>query len=185
MVVVKVIALVLSLGMDTLTVSASLGALQMQNRLTIALTFVAFESGMPIVGLLVGDALGHALGTWTALAGGLLLLGVAGWLTFFERRDEEIDASRHVLVGWTLVATALSVSLDELAVGFSLGMIGVPRAATIVLIACQTFAVTWLGMRLGGVMIRWIEPWGDKIAAGVLAALGLGIVLKAVFQLLR
>ncbi|WP_279306858.1 manganese efflux pump [Paenibacillus pseudetheri] len=45
--------------------------------------------------------------------------------------------------------SALSISLDELAVGFSIGLIDVPVALTILLIALQAFIFTFLGLAFG------------------------------------
>ncbi len=54
MVVVKMIALVLSLGMDNLLVSLSLGMARTRGTLKIALAFVSVEALMPLVGLVIG-----------------------------------------------------------------------------------------------------------------------------------
>lgn len=53
---------------------------------------------------------------------------VAIWLMFFEDEDGEEEKLERNLVGWTLITTAFSISLDELAVGFSIGLVGVPVA---------------------------------------------------------
>jgi putative Mn2+ efflux pump MntP len=42
----------------------------------------------------------------------------------------------------------LSISLDELAIGFSLGLLRLPAAPVIALIALQALIVTQLGLRL-------------------------------------
>ncbi len=62
---------------------------------------------------------------------------------FFENEDQQEEKLERNLVGWTLITTAVSISLDELAVGFSLGFVGVPTALTIFLIALQAFIFTF------------------------------------------
>jgi manganese efflux pump family protein len=47
------------------------------------------------------------------------------------------------------VALGVSISLDELAIGFTLGLLGLPVVPVIALIAVQTFVVTQVGMRIG------------------------------------
>jgi manganese efflux pump family protein len=55
---------VLPLGLDTFAVSAALGmrGLPSQQRLRVSLLMSGFEAAMPIVGLLLGHALGHLIG---------------------------------------------------------------------------------------------------------------------------
>jgi len=183
-VIVKMVALVLSLGIDTLMMSISLGFLETPGKVKIALTFAGAEALMPIVGLIIGQTAGRVIGDWTSLVGGLALVAMAGWLMFFEDEDDEEEKLERELVGWTLVLTALSISLDELAVGFSIGMIGVPVAWTIVLIAVQAFLLTLVGLTFGGKLKRYVGEWAEKFAGLVLGVLGLWITIEAVVHLL-
>jgi putative Mn2+ efflux pump MntP len=59
--VVKLVLFVLPLGLDTFAVSAALGmrVLPRRERLKVSLLMAAFEMTMPVVGLLVGHALGQ------------------------------------------------------------------------------------------------------------------------------
>ena len=60
----KLILFVLPLGLDTFAVSAALGirGLPSRQRLRVSLLMSSFEMAMPVVGLLVGHALGHLVG---------------------------------------------------------------------------------------------------------------------------
>lgn len=60
---VKLVLFVLPLGLDTFAVSAALGVagLPKQQRLKISLLPPDFEMAMPVIGLLIGHALGHAI----------------------------------------------------------------------------------------------------------------------------
>ena len=56
----KLLAFVLPLGLDSFAVAAAIGASQvttMWQRLRISLVFVIFEGGMPLIGLGLGTAL--------------------------------------------------------------------------------------------------------------------------------
>ncbi len=57
---VKLIALVLPLGLDTFAVAAALGVagLEPKRRLRLSLLMTGFEAGMPLVGLALGAPLG-------------------------------------------------------------------------------------------------------------------------------
>lgn len=185
MIIVKMVALVLSLGMDTVMVSISMGFRQTRGTVKIALTFVGAEAVMPIFGLVVGQTAGRAIGDWASLIGGLALLGVAVWLIFFEDEDDEEEKLENDLAGWTLILTALSISLDELAVGFSIGMIGVPVALTIILIALQAFIFTLVGLTFGANLKRYLGEWAEKFAGLILGMLGIWITSDAMVHLLH
>jgi len=61
---ITLLGLVLPLGLDTFAVAAALGmaGLPREQRLRVTLLFTAFETWMPLVGLVGGGAVGGALG---------------------------------------------------------------------------------------------------------------------------
>ncbi|MGV3487099.1 MAG: manganese efflux pump MntP family protein [Tuberibacillus sp.] len=183
MMFLKMIALILSLGMDTLMLSVSLGFVPTKGKVRMALTFASAEALMPLIGLFIGKGAGHLIGNWASLVGGLALIAVAVWLIFFEDEDEEEEKLERSLVGWTLILTALSISIDELAVGFSIGLVGVPIVLTIVLIAIQAFVFTFLGLTLGSKLKVYLGEWAEKLAGIVLGLLGLWILIEAASQM--
>ncbi|WP_379346275.1 manganese efflux pump MntP family protein [Paenibacillus sp. GCM10027629] len=177
------ILLILSLGIDTFLISTSLGVLKTKGKFKIAIVFACAEAIMPLIGFLIGNWAGILVGNWASLIGGVLLLGVAAWLIFFEDEDEEGEKLERNLVGWTLIVTAVSISLDELAVGFSIGLIEVPVALTILLIALQAFVFTFLGLTFGSKFKRFLGEWSEKVAGIVLGFLGFWIIIEAVLKL--
>ena len=180
------VALVLSLGIDTLMISISLGFIKTGSKVKIALAFSFAEALMPLVGLFVGRVAGELIGNFASLAGGIALVAVAVWLIFQanEHADEEKEEKlERNPVGWTLVVTALSVSVDELAVGFSIGLIGVPVPLTIALIALQAFVFTVLGLTFGSRLKPYLGEWAEKLAGIALGLLGLWILIGAGMRL--
>jgi manganese efflux pump family protein len=185
LVALKMIALILSLGMDTLMMSISLGFVQTKGKAKIALTFACAEALMPLIGLFIGKGAGRLIGNWASLVGGVALLAVAVWLIFFEDEDEEEEKLERNLVGWTLILMALSISLDELAVGFSIGLVGVPITLTIVLIALQAFVFTLAGLTFGSKLKPYLGEWAEKLAGVILGLLGIWILIDAIVQLVH
>jgi putative Mn2+ efflux pump MntP len=180
MVAMKMIALVLSLGMDTLMMSISLGMVETKGRVRIALTFAIAEALMPVVGFFLGKGAGQLIGDWAAIVGGLALLALAAWFIFF---DDDDDGHGRNLKGWTLIVTAISISLDELAVGFSVGLVGVPIVLTIILITMQALFFTVLGLTFGVKLKPYFGEWSEKLAGIVLALLGLYVLAGAMIHL--
>lgn len=180
---IATIVLFASLGLDTLAVAVGFGlsGLPRSRWLRLALTLAAFESGMPIVGLLVGQRLGPALGALaTYLAAGLLV--VIGLLAIREARADARRANQPSrppeAEARPLLLTGLSVGLDELAVGFSLGVLGVSLGPALGYIAVQALALTGVGLLLGERLGARLGARAELVSGVVLAALGLGLFLN-------
>jgi putative Mn2+ efflux pump MntP len=173
----KLIAVILPLGLDTLGVAVTLGiaGLPRASRTRIALLFAAFETAMPLVGVALGLPLGHAIGGVADYLAAALLVAL-GLYMLREGGEHEDDGERLLSmtrrgVGGAL-ALGVSISLDELAIGFSAGLLRLPLAATVIAIGAQAFLVTQIGLRLGArVGERWRES-AERVAALALIALG-------------
>src|SRR3954453_5039299 len=180
---IATLLLFLSLGLDAFAVAVGLGlaGLPRERWVRICLTFAAFEGLMPIVGLLVGQGLSETLGAVADYLAAGLLVGV-GPLTSREALsgdDDEIPEAAE-LQGMKLVLTGLSVSLDELAVGFSLGVLDVPVGPALAYVAVQAFAVTFLGLWLGRRVGARLGNRAELAAGIVLVVLGVGLALGEV-----
>ncbi len=170
--VVKLLALVLSLGLDTLAVSVGIGLGRTAVRWKVALVFAAFEALMPLVGLAGGHWLGQLMGLWASGVGAALLIALGIYTLWFEDDDEEAGKVA-TLSGWALLAAAASVSLDELAVGFSLALVQVPVLITAALIAVQAFLVAWIGISFAQQLRRYLGERIEKVGGVAFVAVGL------------
>ena len=79
--------------------------------------------------------------------------------------------------GLALIALGISISLDELAIGFTIGLAHLPVTAVIIAIALQAFLAAQLGLAIGA---RIGERWRERAeqAAGI-ALILLGAYLIA------
>ncbi|WP_168122881.1 manganese efflux pump [Paenibacillus sp. HB172176] len=169
----------LSLGFDALIVSASLGIRrEPKNKLKIALVFAAAESLMPIAGMIVGGALGRFFGGALTTIGALLLIGVAIYFLFFDDDDDERTAFGQSLAGWPLLAAAIGISLDELAVGFSAGLMQMPIMLAILLFAVQSFAFSLIGVTFGARLGRFLGEWAEKASGVALGIMGVWMLIE-------
>ena len=75
------------------------------------------------------------------------------------------------------------ISLDELAIGFSIGLVGVPVILTTLLVAAQAFLFTVGGLTFGGELKQYLGEWAKKLAGSVLGLLGLWILFDAILHL--
>jgi len=174
--VLRLLAFVLPLGLDSFAVAAAIGAVQVttaRQRLRISLVFVIFEGGMPLIGLGLGSALARGIGPAADYLAAAAVIGAGAWILLAGDKDEEDRASRLTSShGLALVALGISISMDELAIGFSIGLAGVPVAVVIVAIALQAFLAAQLGLALGAkIGERWRER-AEQVAGIALILLG-------------
>ncbi len=133
--IVRLLAFVLPLGLDSFAVAAALGAAQPLGRaarLRISLIFVAFEAGMPLIGLAAGGGLARLVGGTADYVAAAAVIGIGAWM-LADRDDDEIDGARRLVgaSGLAVIALGVSISLDELAIGFSLGLTRLPAVPVI------------------------------------------------------
>ena len=178
----RVIPLILSLGLDTFALSTMLGIapLSQRARLRLALTFAAAEGLMPAVGLLIGRPLGQAVGRWDVYAAAALLLVTGLWMLRegLAEDDERAQILRLASAqGLTLVGLALSVSLDELAVGFSFGILRIALVPALVAIALQALLLSLCGLWLGSRVGRALGERAELLAGALLCLLGIALAV--------
>lgn len=180
--------LLLPLALDTFALAAALGVAGLggQDRLRVTIVFTGFETVMPIIGILVGRTAGQFLGQW-AEYGGIAFLIVAGLLLLRPGKDEDAETRRLNLLaharGWAVLGLGMSISIDELTIGLSAGLIGLSILATIAWIAVQAVAATQLGLRLGsrlGETARERAEWAAGAMLIVVALVLLGLRLHPI-----
>src|SRR5581483_476004 len=124
--VIRLLAFVLPLGLDSFAVAAELGAARptgLAARLRISALFVAFEAGLPLLGLAAGGGLARVVGTTADYLDGVAVIGVGVWMLVAGDNDEGLANRMSGSHGLAVIALGLSISTDELAIGFSLGLV--------------------------------------------------------------
>ena len=144
--------------------------------------FVIFEAGMPLIGLALGSVLARGIGQAADYLAAAAVIAVGAWMLFAGEDEEEtatrIDHSR----GLALMALGVSISLDELAIGFSVGLVRLPLAAVITAIAIQALLAAQLGLALGGRISERLREHAQQVAGVALMLLGAFLIAE---QLLR
>jgi len=173
----KLVGLILPLGLDTFAVAAALGiaGLKDQERLGVSLLFTAFEVGMPLVGFFGGRLVGNVAGSAADYLAILILIAL-GVYVFWPKREEK-EQERLGLLGRThglaAIGLGISVSMDELAIGFTIGLLRFSIFLVVILIGVQTFVVTQLGVRLGARVGERVREGAERLAGIALTVLGL------------
>ena len=83
----KLVALLLPLSLDTFAVAAALGiaGLPTSQRWRVSLLLAAFEAGMPLVGVAIGQAFGRVVGTAGDYVASAALLAIGVFLISVRR----------------------------------------------------------------------------------------------------
>ena len=172
------LALLIPLTLDTFVISAALGmaGLPQKRRLYTSATFAFFEGLMPAVGVLLGRGVDHLVGAYAAYVAAVIIL-VAGLLMLKPARDEDKELGNARIIsktkGMAMLYLGLSISIDEVAIGFSLGLLGIPLILATVLIAAQAFIASQAGLWLGYKLDAKFRERSEQIAGSFLIALGI------------
>lgn len=174
---VRLVALVIPLCLDTFAVSSALGlaGLRPRDRLRIGLLFALFEGGMPLIGLLVGAAAGLLVGDIADYIAVVLLIGLGLHMLLIRDQEEGAELLTRTR-GFAMLGLGLTISLDELAMGFTLGLLRASALAAVLLIAGQAFVVTQLGLRLGSRLSDQVREGAEQLAGLGLLVLGLALL---------
>lgn len=172
------LALVVPLGLDTLAASVALGAsgAPPRERRRLSLLFVAFEAGMPLLGLALGGPLARVVGSgaeYTAIA----VLAILGMVALREGGETRSSLPHPSSLAAKLLL-GLSISLDELALGFSLGLLRVPVVPALALIALQALVLSQVGLRLGARAGAAAGERAERVAGVALVALAAVLLVQ-------
>jgi manganese efflux pump family protein len=180
---VSILALLLSalaVGLDNFAAAIGIGlaGVDARTRVRVAVIFGLFEAGMPIVGILVGHGAEHSLGRTTRYVGGALLVAVGLWILLEARRahrgrSDEQQPQPEPQPMARLILTALGLSIDNLVVGFGLGVTKAPLALALVVFAVVSVGLSLAGLEVGRRLGAQLQRRSDEIAAIVLIAVGI------------
>jgi len=173
----NLLALAVALAMDAFAVAVVAGLtvkpLTKRHVFRLSFHFGLFQGLMPAIGWVAGFAVHKyiaAFDHWIAFG---LLAFVGGrmlWGAFFG--DEETPESpKDPTSGWSLVLLSIATSIDALAVGLSLGVMGSTILVPVLIIGVVASGFTVLGMILGRkIGYRWghrVEILGGAILVGI------------------
>lgn len=161
------------IGSNNFSVALALGALgktSVRNRVIII--FGLFEFIVPLVGIWLGALTAKIIGEYANIIGAFILTAIGLWVIYegFRHRSND-QALKEQVASWSsLILLGAGLSLDNLLVGFSLGLGEASPLAVASVIAIFAVLFTWLGFQLGcEARRRWERV--VKIGAGVLLLL--------------
>ena len=178
---IEILLIALSMSMDAFAVCLGAGTQEGTSGsrpiFRLAFHFGLFQFLMPIIGWFAGTTVLRyisAYDQWVAF-GLLAFVGIRMIRSGLDPNSNEHknDPSR----GWTLVLLAFATSIDALAIGFSLGLVGVTIWYPAVVIGLVTGLVSWLGILLGNRLGAKFGKRMEIIGGIILILMGGRIVL--------
>ena len=165
-----------ALAMDAFAVGAAVaaGLPRMTARHTFRLSwhFGLFQALMPIIGWAGGSVVSSfigVIGNWIAFAL-LSFLGIRMIRQSFQKENRSLDYDPTR--GWSLMALSMATSLDALAVGVSLGLIGLSIWVPAAVIGAVALILTYIGTHIGRRAGDRLGPWAERLGGLVLVAIG-------------
>jgi manganese efflux pump family protein len=178
------IGIAVGLAMDAFAVSIGAGltlkTVDARQTFRLAWHFGLFQALMPVLGWLAGRSFARwitPVDHWIAFG----LLGVIGGKMIYEAfKDDDREEPRRSdpTKGWSLVLLSVATSIDALAVGLSLALLGVSIWWPAIVIGLVAGAFTTVGMQLGKRFGALLGRRMEVVGGVILIAIGVQILVE-------
>ena len=179
---ITLLGLALALAMDAFAVALGTGTvlarLTGRHIFRLGFHFGLFQALMPVIGWLAGQTVVQFISAWDHWIAFTLLALIGARMIHEALNDDEKPDDRDPTRGASLVMLSIATSIDALAVGFSLSVIGVSIWFPAFIIGLVAGVLTVVGMLAGR---RIGDRWGSRleILGGlVLIAIGARILCE-------
>jgi putative Mn2+ efflux pump MntP len=132
---------------------------------------------MPIIGLLLGQAVAGHLGHIAKYVGSAILIVVGAYTIVQGRRVPSEPRAPVRLRTHRLLVMALALSIDNLAVGFALAVYQINIVLAAATMGVISVALSLLGLELGSRLGSRVEAWSEELGGAVLIVVGLAIAV--------
>ena len=179
---IELFIVALGLSMDAFAAAICKGLcmskMSWKHAVIAGLYFGGFQSGMPLVGYLLGSQFKYAIvffDHWIAF----ILLGVIGISMIRESfRKEEEECIEYSLDPKNMVMIALATSIDALAVGVTFAFLQVHIFPAVSFIGIITFALSILGVKAGNVLGVKFKSKAEFFGGLILIFMGTHILVE-------
>ena len=132
---------------------------------------------MPVIGLLLGAALASRIGDSGRYIGAGLLVLTGAWTIYQGRKtgEEEREEEAGRIRTRRLLLLGAALSIDNLVVGFALGVFHISIVLAAVMIAVVSVSLSLLGLDLGSRLGATVGERSEEIGGVVLILVGFAI----------
>lgn len=165
------------LSLDSFRASLGLGATKLRatRQIQIPLAFGLCDAVAPLIGLLIGKSFLKYIGAGAGYLGPLMLCAYGVYVIYISRRcaDQEVPQNDR----WMVLGLPLSLSLDNLVAGTSLGMIGFPLLLSVAIIGAMSALLSLAGLLLGRTAANYFRLKSEVFAGVALVVIGISLAL--------
>lgn len=180
----KLLLIAVSLALDAMTVSISVGMSDPQaalkQGLRMGVWFGAFQFAMPLIGFLLGSTLSAYVAFAAPYIAFALLAFVGGRMVMdaLQNKNCEVPSAAYsTLTAKKLFALAVATSIDALAVGVTFAFLVERIVPAVCLIGVITFLFSAAGVKLGNVFGLKYKSKAEFAGGVILILLGTKILL--------
>lgn len=177
-----ILGLAVALAMDAFAVAIATGIVlrkaSPRQLFRLSFHFGLFQALMPVLGWLAGRTVYQFMAPYDHWVAFGLLAWIGGKMIRDAFGDDDEETTEDPTRGWSLVVLSVATSIDALAVGLSLSLLGTAIWYPCVVIGLVAAAFTLVGMRFGG---RLGIRFGQKVGAAggaVLILIAIRIVVE-------
>lgn len=168
----------LSVGLDNFAASIAigLGGVKKSLRFRIAVVFGLFEAVMPLVGIFIGQKLISIIGGNAKHIGGSMLVATGIYLVISALRHKDDEKVKEASESWgKLIIAALSISIDNLIIGF--GLVSNHQSLLLMAVVLGTISISLalIGIELGSRLGAKVEEYSEIVSGAVIIMVGLAI----------
>ena len=160
-------------------VGIGLSGINVRTRIRVGLAFGFFEALMPVLGLLLGEAVAGLFGQYGKYVGGAILI-LTGAYTIIQARMTSVEQKARMprsVRMQSLIITALALSIDNLAVGFALAVYRINIVLAAATMGVISVALSLVGLELGSRLGSRIEEWSEELGGAVLILVGIALAV--------
>jgi manganese efflux pump family protein len=173
-----ILGLAFALGFDAFAVGIAagvkLGKLDRWTVFRLSFHFGFAQFGMPIVGFTAGEYLFKVIGHWGDWIAALILFGIGAHIIWQQIFPDKLQFKGDPTRGASLLMLMFATSVDALAAGISLALIGVDIVRPSILIGVVAAGMTIIGLVFGRLLgIRF-----SRVAGFIGGLLLIGLAIK-------
>ena len=191
--ILQIMAIGASLAMDAFAVSITdgmcYGDLNKGKSVTIPITFGIFQAVMPLAGFFLGSLVLSYINTFDHYVAFGLLLIIGGKMVLDGIKELKSEDSQPELKKFRypeVLLQGVATSIDALAVGFSMGSMGIVGASVfgyVSIIGVETFLISLVGVIIGkkiGKLFANKASIAEIVGGIVLIGIGLKVLIEGI-----
>ncbi len=177
--IVTVLLLAVALGTDAFSVCLGLGMTKVRRAqiFIISGTIFIFHILMPLTGWYAGKLAGNLVGRAAAIVGALILIYLGVRMLWHVYKGDSKGPMASCFNTWGLIVLAVSVSLDALSVGFTLGTQQFNVFMTAITFGVVAGLMSFSGLLLGRILGSWAGDKAHLLGGVILVGIGVKLLI--------